>query len=237
MVYGHKRGAINGVAAARKGYLREAGEGMVYFDRVDLLPLDLQRELAMLLERKTYRTQGSERENPVSARLVFSAAADLPAARSDAQFMATLFFRMTQSTIQLPPLSARREDIADIAVSFLNHLNRSEREPCRLSEEALLLLAQEQTMGDVRELESKLERAFLQAAADGGQLLPEHFVEKITDPTMEQTSASLPERMAAFERGLLLAALKENDFDRALAAKYLNIPKRTLADKCKKYQI
>lgn len=237
LLFGNTRGAIKGLASARKGYIREAGGGMLYFNRVDLLSPDLQGALARVLEKRSYRALGAERDIPITSRFVFSAPPDLPEIRINNGFLSTLFFRITQSTIRIPPLTTRKEDVPDIALSYIAQLRRKEHKPCTISDDALLLLSQDQFTGDVRELESKLERAFMRVSLQGGELLPEHLIEDVEAEEVAATGISLPERLALVERGLILAALKEHNFDRATAADSLKIPKRTLADKCKKYQI
>lgn len=237
LMFGYKRGAIQGVSAARKGYLREAGEGMVYLHRVDLLPIDLQASLARVLEKNTYRALGAERDTPVSARFVFSAASDLPRRRCESEFIGSLFFKMTQSTIRVPSLSNRQEDIPDLAWAVTRRLSRKLRKPCSLSEETTLLLKSEPIEGEVRELENRLERAAARLGPQGGEIFPEHLAEVFEEETRPQPESSLSEKVASYERNLLVAALKENNFDRSLAAEALKIPKRTLADKCKKYHI
>lgn len=237
LVLGYKRGAIQGVSAARKGYIREAGEGMVYFDRVDLLPLELQSTLARMMEKRTYRTLGSERDTPIAARFVFSAASDLPDRRSENTFLGALFFKITQSTIHVPPLSSRPEDIPDLANAIVRRLSRKLHKSCSISEETILLLKSEPNLGETRELESRLERAMMRIGVQGGEIFPEHLAEEIEGTPQAQSESTLPEKLANYERSLLLTALKDNNFDRALAAEALKIPKRTLADKCKKYHI
>ena len=239
LVYGHKRGAIQGVSSPHKGYFREAGAGTILFDRIDCLDVLLQDEFVRVLERGQYRTLGSQVDSSFSARLIFSASPNIALGRTEQDFRAALYYRATRSVITLIPLAQRPEDIDPIIDGLIANFSVKLKTTFEVDWTVRSWLKQQSLEGDMQELESLIERACTRARRDQGRLTLKHFEDTFPAPQQSpsEDATSLPKMLEQYERRLLLQALKQNDFDRTKTAHTLNIPKRTLADKCVKYQL
>ena len=239
---GYKRGAVPGQAAARRGLLREAAGGTLYLDRLDGVGPEAQLFLARLLETRQFRALGSERDTPVTARLVFAARPDLPLLAEKGQFLPGLAFTLTRLVLRLPALSERPEDIADIVDAVLARQAAPGCSALSLNPSTLALLRVRQFPANQRQLETLIERA-AELAEDGAtSLAPVHI--EAARQGLDASHAEAPElpeglrdAVAKFEAELIARALAQTGGDRAKAAILLNIPKRTLADKCIRYAL
>ncbi|AUG55446.1 hypothetical protein CSC3H3_21530 (plasmid) [Thalassospira marina] len=237
-LFGHKRGAIKGVASARKGLLRKAGNGVLYLDGIDRLCGPSQEMLLRLLETRQYRPLGSERDMELSARIIVSARSDLSVRAQEGAFLPGLYYRLRETTVTVPSLGECREDIGDIVHAVLAGIEREEKRHLKLHPTAFAFLSQRPFAGDRRELEG-LTRLAASDAEDGTMLTVAHF-QAVDAAAMPENASSpgvlpLPEAMAMFEQDLITRALAQTDGNRTTAAQMLGVPKRTLADKCKKY--
>ena len=159
---GHEAGAFTGADAPRTGILEANAGGTILLDEVSHLAQPLQAKLLGIIESKVIRPLGAMETRPIDVRFLASSSADLPALVESGAFRADLYYRLAGVEISLPPLRARKEDIAPLAVSFLEiHARRLERPAPALTPDALVLLESHAWPGNVRELESVLLRALV----------------------------------------------------------------------------
>ena len=238
---GYKRGSLPGQAAARRGLLREAAGGTLYLDRLDRVAPEAQLFLARLLETGCFRALGSERDSPVETRLIFAATPDLPARAEAGDFLAGLSFALLRNVLRLPALRDRPEDIALIAEAVLAQQAGDAPE---LSPAGLAMLRTLDYPANLRQLEALVERAAA-LLPDGERVVTAAQIEAArglsSDPPDraqgDAEAEGLREAVARFEADLIRRALARAEGDRAKAADILNIPKRTLADKCSRYAL
>lgn len=233
-LFGHKRGAIQGVSGARKGLLREAGEGVVYFDRVDALSPEAQGLLARLLDTKRYRPLGSERESPLNQRVIFSAVPGLRERAENGSFLPSLYHKIAQAQLMVTPLRERREDIPDIAAQAAEFEAQARKKRIGFQSDTLNYLMGLHFSGNARELEAMVRRA-CHKLPDDGQLQIQSFQDDEAGTTTKPNGHSLKHSVESFEAMIIRKSLEVNENNRSLAAKELGIPKRTLADKCIRY--
>ncbi|MCO5063379.1 MAG: sigma 54-interacting transcriptional regulator [Rhizobiaceae bacterium] len=236
---GYKRGAIPGQAAARRGLLREAAGGTLYLDRVDLVPPEAQMFLGRLLETGVYRALGSERDMPSDARLIFAALPDFVQRAEAGTFLPSLSFALLRYVLKVPSLEERRQDIGPVVEAILARVSAPGGDTLELSNGALAVLHALDYPGNLRQLESLVERA-IDLAADGEKALTSAHIEAARNVDVGVSpvaSEGLREAVARFEADLVRRALNLSSGDRARAAELLQIPKRTLADKCIRYAL
>lgn len=236
-LFGYKRGAIKGVASARKGLLRKAAGGTLYLDGVERLGETAQTMLFRLLDTGSYRPLGSERDQQISTRIVVSALPGLAPAAQANEFLPALYYLLRQNVVSVPLLSECREDIGDIVQAVLARLYQEEKKNISVDPALYAYLAGRPFPGDRRELEG-LTRLAAMTVENGGVVTVSHFeaVEKGTSPVTEHSKTMpLPEALAWFEQDMIARSLNQAGGNRAVAAELLGVPKRTLADKCKKY--
>ncbi|MEO7327326.1 MAG: sigma 54-interacting transcriptional regulator [Minicystis sp.] len=246
-LFGHERGAFTGAAQQQKGIFEAGDGGTVLLDEVGELPATVQAALLRVLETKRIVRVGSTREIEVDVRVIAATHRDLEAMCAAGTFRQDLYYRLNAMVLTLPPLRARREDIAPLAAHFLALANQSnERTIKGFDAEALALLDRYAWPGNVRELRNAVERAVV--IADGDLVtprdLPERLRAKGAEPAAPEKGApatastgSLKERLERFERDTLVEALRETGGNQTGAAKLLDVPLRTLQHKIKSFGI
>jgi DNA-binding NtrC family response regulator len=166
--FGHVRGAFTGAENARRGLLQAADTGTLFLDEIGEMPLALQAKLLRVLEDGSVRPVGADTQRQVSVRLIAATNRDLEQCVADGTFREDLFYRIDTFAIPVPPLRQRGNDIARLAVGFLEAAAaRQRREPPALSPEASMALAAHDWPGNVRELANAMERALTFASGDG----------------------------------------------------------------------
>ncbi len=171
-LFGYVRGAFTGAVQSRLGRIHSAHGGTLFLDEVGELPLGLQSKLLRFLDRGEVQRLGSSDVFRVDVRVIAATNADLAELSDKKQFREDLFYRLSVFPIELPPLAARREDIAALVRHFLCKFQAGNAEQ-NLNEESLRLLEKHPWPGNVRQLQHVLERASI--LAEGGPILPEHL--------------------------------------------------------------
>ncbi len=159
-VFGHVRGAFTGATQARKGLLAEAEGGTLLLDEIGDMPLGLQAKLLRMLQFGEARPVGSDRARHVDVRVIAATHRNLHELCRDGRFREDLRYRLSVIPLVVPPLRERREDIPVLAEGFLVHAReRTPSSPVRaISSEAMHILESASWFGNVRELESTIER-------------------------------------------------------------------------------
>jgi len=224
-------------APARRGRFEEADGGTLYFDGVEALPARTQNlVLRALAERSVTRT-GDGASRRVDVRVVSSTSRDLAVEAHSGAFREDLYFALAVVRIALPPLRARREDIAPLAEELLRAGARAHgRRVRRLTRGALERLAAHDWPGNVTEMKSVLE-GMLVAAPGRGALDVSALPERFRGPG----HAAVPLRvevgmtLAEVERQLIEATLRQAEGSKPRAAEMLGIGLRTLYRKLDQY--
>jgi two-component system response regulator GlrR len=215
-LFGHMKGAFTDAVANHKGLFQQADGGTLLLDEIGDMPPALQVKLLRVLQEHAVRPVGSTQSIAVDVRIVSATHRDLDAAMEAGQFREDLYYRLNVVTLQLPPLSARREDIPLLANHFLHRL--SSKYGKRLSgfaPEALKALTMASWPGNVRQLFNVVEQV---CALSSSPLIPLALVQRaLRSPSVEvQTYAEAKQR---FEREYLVGLLKLTDGNVADAAR------------------
>jgi two-component system response regulator GlrR len=215
-LFGHMKGAFTDAVANHKGLFQQADGGTLLLDEIGDMPPALQVKLLRVLQEHAVRPVGSTQSIEVDVRIISATHRDLDAAMEAGQFREDLYYRLNVVTLNLPPLSARREDIPLLANHFLNRL--SSKYGKRLSgfaPEALKALTMAPWPGNVRQLFNVVEQV---CALSSSPLIPLALVQRaLRSPSVEvQTYAEAKQR---FEREYLVGLLKLTDGNVADAAR------------------
>jgi DNA-binding NtrC family response regulator len=163
-LFGHEEGAFTGAVRARRGYFELAHRGTIFLDEIGEMPLHLQVKLLRVLEDKRIQRVGSERSIEVDVRIMAATNRDLKKEMEAHRFRADLYYRLAVVTLTVPPLRERREDIAELARSFLDRIRRQLGRPVTgFHPDAMEALLRHDWPGNVRELINVIERAVLLA--------------------------------------------------------------------------
>ena len=159
-LFGHKRGSFTGAVADKKGLVQSAEGGTLFLDEVADLPLHMQVKLLRVIQEKTVRPIGEQREQPIDVRVLSATHKSLTELVSLGRFREDLYYRINVIEIRVPALREHAEDIPELAGTMLQRLSaRIGVSAPRITAAAQLALQQYAFPGNVRELENVLERA------------------------------------------------------------------------------
>ncbi len=256
-LFGHEAGAYTGARAARMGLLEAAGGGTVFLDEIAEMPIQIQPKLLRVLETRTFRRLGSNRDVTLQARVISATNRGL-AGFSRAILRADLLYRLAGFTITLPSLRERAADIDLLAHSFLRSFrDRHGATPLRFSGAALELLRSQPFPGNVRELRALVEHAAILAKEDAiseadiqrslarlprarSSTRPPLSMPVAREPRIVMSDvvparSTRPSSLRDVERDMILSAYQDASKNLSRAAKALAIPRSTLRDKLRRY--
>ncbi len=234
-LFGHSKGAFTGAVRSRSGLFREADGGTLFLDEVGELDLRTQAKLLRVLQEGEVRPVGEDVSVRVDVRIIAATHRDLDRCVREGSFREDLLYRLRVVSLNLPPLRERPEDIPVIAAHFLDEYSeRFGSGPFTMDAEFRERLCTYRWPGNVRELSNAIESLVALSPPDrlDFSLLPSDALGSEPGPR-----ATLDERLAAYERGVLVAALSAAGGNRTDAAKALGIGRATLYEKLKKHGI
>jgi DNA-binding NtrC family response regulator len=166
-LFGYEPGAFTGAASRKIGLFEATKGGTLFLDEIgDLPPLTQSKILRVLQEREVRRLGGRE-SIKVDVRVITATNKDLGREMEEGRFRDDLFYRLKVVTIQLPPLRERKEDIPDLIRYFLEKFNGEFGKRIRqLEDQALRSLVEYHWPGNIRQLESVMEKAVLLCDSD-----------------------------------------------------------------------
>ena len=166
-LFGHEEGAFTGATRARRGLFEMAHRGTVFLDEVGEMPFHLQVKLLRVLQDHEIQRVGSEKPVKIDVRVVAATNRDLEEDVQAKHFRKDLYFRLSVISLTIPPLRERKEDIPELAESYLGYfLPRVGRRIERIEPAALKALTRYSWPGNVRELMNIIERAMLLCPGD-----------------------------------------------------------------------
>ncbi|HKB70166.1 MAG TPA: sigma-54 dependent transcriptional regulator [Thermoanaerobaculia bacterium] len=240
-LFGYERGAFTGADRRKLGLFEVASGSTLFLDEIGDLSLPLQGKILRALQEKEIRRVGGNEAIPVDARVLAATNRELEQMMKEGTFREDLYYRLNVIPIVLPPLRDRREDIPEIAERFVRRAAEEHGQPLReISPEAMRVLVAYDWPGNVRQLESILERAVL--LSEGGGVEVDDLPPEIRRP--RSAAASIHVEIPAegidieeVERALLLQAMEKSDWVIARAAKLVHLTYRTMQYRLEKFGI
>ena len=239
-LFGYEEGSFTGAQkGGRPGKFELADTGTLFLDEIGDMPFDMQVKLLRVLQSGEIQRVGGLRTVPVNLRVISATNKDLKQAIHQQKFRADLYYRISTLKIIVPPLRERREDILQLVAHFMHqHELRLNRKPFVLTEETEQAILLYSWPGNIRQLESAVERAVHLSEDD--MLQPEHFgIEEFTAPPVQNP----PERVAAhrtleeIETQAIIDTLASFSGNILKTAKSLGISRLTIYRKLKKMGI
>ena len=240
-LFGHEKGSFTGAHAEKKGLFEIADRGTLFLDEIGELDVGMQAKLLRALQERKIRRVGGTHEISVDVRVIAATNRDLRAMVSDGRFRDDLYYRINVLSIDVPPLRERREDIPVLIDYFLKKHTKNTSHPVTgLTPETKKLMNEYGWPGNVRQLESAIERALL--LSEGDLITPEDLpteVRQEVGPAAEG-AFKLPAEGINFEdveRNLITQAMEQTDYNITKAAKLLGLTFRTLQYRLEKFGI
>jgi len=237
-LFGYEKGAFTGAHARKKGRFELAEAGTLFLDEVGDVSLSTQVKLLRVLQEREIDRLGGTEPVKVNVRLIAATNKDVEKAIAAGAFREDLHYRLNVFTIFIPPLRDRKPDILLLADHCLEKYSIEHHKNIkRISTPAIDMLTAYHWPGNVRELANVIERAVLvcDASVIHGHHLP---------PTLQTAEASgtvpnvaLDEAVNAYEKDLIMDALKTTRGNQAKAAKLLHSTERIINYKVRQYRI
>ena len=226
-LFGYEKGAFSGAEATKQGLFEMAHGGTLFLDEIGELDAKMQVKLLRVLDGAPYYRLGGTKKIVADVRVVAATNRDLGQAVQQGAFRRDLYHRLDQVRLQVPPLRARRDDIAPLAVHFLGQ----EAARLRFSRSALEALEAYEWPGNVRELRNTVVKAAL--AATGEEIGTEDLPAALRG--LETARAAAGRSLEELEQQAILSALAQTGGRQDRAARLLGISQRTLIRKLKIY--
>lgn len=157
-LFGYERGAFTGAVKQTKGKIERANGGTLFLDEIGDLPFALQAKLLRFIQERVIERIGGHEEIPVDIRIICATHRNLQTMAEKNEFRQDLYFRLSEMTIEIPPLRDRKGDVLLLAQMILATINGASKSR-KFSEEALMAMESYGWPGNVRELENKIRRA------------------------------------------------------------------------------
>jgi DNA-binding NtrC family response regulator len=236
-LFGHERGAFTGAVERKLGRFELSYGGTVVLDEVAALVPGIQSKLMRVLEDHTFERLGGTETLTLDARLIALTNAVLPQLIAAGRFREDLYFRLNVVSIHVPPLRERPADIVPLAEHLLARLAAvHNRTGAQFSEEAKQALLRYSWPGNIRELKNVIERALVfgrnKDARVGVEDLPENVRTSLSGPSM---AVSRLKSLEEIEKEAIIATLEATHYKITKAAEILDISRKTLLDKRKRY--
>ncbi len=231
-LFGHEAGAFTDAKQKRIGKFEHANGGTLFLDEIESMAMTTQIPLLRVLQERSIERLGSSKSVPLDIRVLAATKVNLKTAAERNEFREDLYYRLNVVMLELPPLRDRRADIPMLFQHFvLVAAARTQAEMPALDSNAVQVLLKHDWPGNIRELRNIAERYVL---------LGESFkfdLNALMHSTESQNGLSLPDQVSNFERAVIEQTLINNNGDLAETMSSLGLPRKTLSDKLKKYQL
>ena len=238
ILFGHEKGAFTGADSLRRGIFESANGGVVFFDEIGNMSLEIQSKLMRVIQEKEIVRLGSARAIPLEFRVVSATNKPLEALIRTGLFKDDLYQRLNVISIQIPPLRERKTDIPLLLEHFSKRFGSAAKE-LQWSEEALEILNHYSWPGNVRELSNLV--AYLYAVVDDNWVdvadLPSKFRASFSSVPSSEIRGSFYDRVAHYEREVLANEYRAHGGNISRMAFELGMDRSHLYTKLRLYKI
>jgi DNA-binding NtrC family response regulator len=230
-LFGYEKGSFTGADHQHAGLLESAEGGTVFLDEITEMSTSLQGKFLRFMQNGEVRRIGSHDVRNVTVRVVAAANKNIDEEVSLGRFRLDLLYRFIVR-LRVPPLREHKDDIPLLIESLLKKFGYPN---VRISLEAMELLIAYNWPGNVREMENVLQQTLLLSpfAVVLPENLPEHFQQQ--KENKEDVALSNISPLEAAERDKILQTLKETSWNQTKTAQLLDIDRKTLRLKIRRY--
>ncbi|MBI5101166.1 MAG: sigma-54-dependent Fis family transcriptional regulator [Nitrospirae bacterium] len=237
-LFGHEKGAFTGASELKKGLIEMASGGTLFLDEITEMPPSMQVKLLRVIQEKEVLRLGSTAPLGVDVRFIAATNRNIQDAVKGGSFRQDLFFRLNVVSINIPPLSRRKDDIPLLSYYFLKkYAVLMKKDVHEISQDVIGILNNYDFPGNVRELENIMERGV--ALANGSVIEVAHLPEDLRElsiRTFRKKEGKIPS-LEDQEMAYIQWVLGETGGNKTLAAQILEIDRVSLWRKLKKYGI
>ena len=187
-LFGHVKGAFTDAHRDRIGRFEQADGGTLFLDEIGDINPEVQTKLLRILQEMSFERVGSSQTIHVDVRILAATHQDLEALIRQGRFREDLYYRLNVIPLRTPPLRERKEDVFELAVTFLaDHARRVGKTVTHLDEGAFEALTAHDWPGNIRELENVIERAVV--LSDGPAITRADLPEEIRLPEANRSTS------------------------------------------------
>lgn len=233
-LFGYEKGAFTGASQQTKGKIEFANKGTFFLDEIGDLPYSLQSKLLRFLQERTIERIGGRQEIQVDVRIICATHQNLQALINEGKFRLDLYYRISEITINIPPLREREGDAITIATAFLRRFSGLHNKKIKsFSKEAAKAIENYSWPGNIRELENKIKRAVIMT--DDSNITFDDL--ELEDNVVASMPFNLKEVREAAETLAIKRALTHSHNNISNTARLLGVTRPTLYMLFEKYGI
>lgn len=233
-LFGHERGSFTGADRRKEGKFRQADGGTLFLDEVSEMSLAMQVKLLRVLQEREVVRVGGDEVIGVDVRVIAATNKNLWEEIEAGRFRDDLFYRLNVVSINVPPLSERREDIPLLAQHFLTMFSEKNHKNIKgFTPQAMDQLMKHEWPGNIRELMNVIERAVVLTRAE--YLDEQELVLMSRNATLPQHDVTGTVPLEEVEKSTVLKTLALTGGNKSETARRLGITRKTLREKLKKY--
>ena len=233
-LFGYEKGAFTGAHKTTLGKIETASGGTLMLDEIGDMPLPLQAKMLRFLQERVIERVGGRHEIEVDVRVVCATHRNLAEMVSEGTFREDLFYRVSEITLNIPPLRARGQDIIVIAKALLNRFNLEFNTNIQgFTEDAINAMLSHRWPGNIRELQNKLKSAVI--LADGKYIAAEDL--GLAASTEQPTLPTLRKVREQAETQAIRHSFNIANGNLSKTADYLGITRPTLYSLIDKYKM
>jgi DNA-binding NtrC family response regulator len=235
--FGHKKGSFTGALVDKAGWFETANGGTLFFDEIGEMSMALQVKLLRVLEDRRFTRVGTQNEQKFDARIVAATNKTNEDLSSGKNLRIDLYHRLSTFIIELPPLRERTNDIPELADYFFNSLSKKlDKHFSGIHPDVYDLLKSYPFPGNIRELKNMIERALIICETD--QILPQNFISiSSTGNSNLSTGNFSTYDLGELEKQTIIKALQKVNYNKAEAARLLNLEWNALYRRIQKHNI
>lgn len=237
-LFGYVAGAFTDAKESRKGKFEQANGGSFFFDEIGDMKMSTQAKLLRVLQEQEFEQLGGDKSIKTDIRFICATNKDFDELIQNGEFREDLYYRFSVININLPPLRERREDISLLVNYYINHYNKEHNKNISgLDSEVEALFLNHDWPGNIRELKNVLERAsiFCPDKLISMKYLPKQYQTRTTITNEILSTHNLKKVTDNLSKQVISEALESVGGSRQKAAELLNIHRKTLYNRMKKY--
>ena len=233
-LFGYEKGAFTGASKQTKGRIEYADHGTLFLDEIGDLPFSLQAKLLRFLQERVVQRLGGREEISVDVRVVCATHQNLRRQIEQGRFREDLFYRISEITIDIPPLKDREGDALLLAHAFLERYSAQYSKSLKgFTPDACAVIEGHSWPGNVREMENCLKRAVIMSEENRLSAQDLGFVAN----QVEATPLNLRQVREIAEREAVTKAINRVGGNIARAAELLGVSRPTLYDMLARFGI
>ncbi len=236
-LFGYEKGAFTGAITRHTGLFEQANGSTLFLDEIGDMTLGTQAKLLRAIQEKEIRRLGGKETIRLDVRIIAATNKKLEEEIRKGGFREDLYYRLNVIAFSIPPLRERITDVPILVEHFLKKINNAQGVKKSVSNEALKLLMGYSWPGNVRQLESIIERAYIMC--EGNVIDVEHIPEEVNQGSVKNIpeQIDIPDEGIDFEtveKELIKKAFVKAEGKVSVAARLLNMPYDKLWFKIKK---